>query len=210
MTLADSRTKENLMKAFAGESQARNRYTFAAELAQQNGLYVIKKVFDLTAYQEQHHAEVFYKLLSEMDGQEIRVPEADYPVNTAQNVEQQLLNAMENEAREADEIYRTFGDIALEEGFQQISGKFYMIADVERIHQQRFETFYQWMKEGKLFVSDVKTGWVCLNCGYVIEATNAPQNCPACDASQGYFVRLSMSPYYESGMGEDKNRDLGK
>ncbi len=210
MTLADSKTKENLMKAFAGESQARNRYTFAAELAEKNGLYVIKKVFDLTAFQEQHHAEVFYKLLSEMDGQEIHVPEADYPVNTAQSVEQQLLNAMENEAREADEIYRTFGDIALQEGFQQISGKFYMIADVERIHQQRFETFYQWMKEGKLFVSDVKTGWVCLNCGYVIEATNAPQNCPACDADQGYFIRLSMSPYYESGMGEDKNRDLGK
>ncbi len=210
MTLAESKTKENLMKAFAGESQARNRYTFAAELAQKNGLYVIQKVFDLTAYQEQHHAEVFYNFLSELDGQEISVEQADYPVNTAQCVEQQLMNAMNNEQREADEIYRSFGDIALEEGFQQISGKFYMIADVERLHQERFQQFYQWMKEGKLFVSDVKTGWMCLNCGYVIEATNAPQNCPACDAEQGYFVRMSMAPYTECDMGAKKNRDLGK
>lgn len=210
MTLEESRTKENLMKAFAGESQARNRYTFAAELAQKNGLYVIKKVFDLTASQELRHAETFYKFLSEMDGQEISVAEANYPVNTSQNVEQQLLNALHNEAKEADEVYRSFGDIALEEGFNQISGKFYMIADVEKIHQERFETFYQLMKEGKLFVSDVKTGWMCLNCGYVIESTNAPQNCPVCDAAQGYFVRLSMAPYNVSGMGEDKDRSLGK
>lgn len=210
MTLADSKTKENLMKAFAGESQARNRYTFAAELAEKNGLYVIKKVFDLTAEQEKRHGEVFYKFLSELEGQEISVAEADYPINTSQDVKQQLLDAMHNEGKEADEVYRTFGDIALEEGFRQISGKFYMIADVERIHQERFEAFYNWLKEGKLFVSDVKTGWMCLKCGYVVEATNAPQNCPACDADQGYFVRLSMSPYHLSDMGEDKNRDLGK
>lgn len=210
MTLAESRTKENLMKAFAGESQARNRYTFAAELAQQNGLYVIKEVFNLTASQELRHAEVFYNFLSEMEGREISVAEADYPVNTSKNVEQQLLNALQNEAKEADEVYRAFGDVALEEGFNKISGKFYMIADVEKIHQERFETFYNLMKAGKLFVSDVETGWMCLNCGYVIESTSAPQNCPVCDAEQGYFVRLSLAPYGVSGMGADKDRSLGK
>ena len=209
MTLAESKTKENLMRAFAGESQARNRYTFAAELAEKNGLYVIKKLFDLTAEQETRHAEVFYKYLKDFEGQEICV-DGDYPVNTSGDVETQLLNAMENEAKEADDVYRAFGDEALREGFNQISGKFYMIADVEKMHQQRFETFYNLLKEGKLFVSDVKTGWMCLNCGYVLESTNAPQNCPACDADMGYFIRLSMSPFEVNHLGEEKARDLGK
>lgn len=209
MTLEESKTKENLMRAFAGESQARNRYTFAAELAEKNGLYVIKEVFELTAKQERQHAQTFYKYLKELEGKEITV-DGGYPVNTAEDVETQLLNALHNEAKEADEVYRAFGDEALNEGFNHIAGKFYMIADVEKIHQQRFETFYNLMKEGKLFVSDVKTGWMCLKCGYVLEATNAPQNCPVCDADMGYFVRLSMSPYEVSRLGEEKRRDLGK
>lgn len=210
MTFAESKTKENLMRAFAGESQARNRYTFAAELAKENDLYVIKKVFDLTAEQEKKHAEIFYSYLSELNGEEICIDMADYPVNTSDDVQEQLKFAVQNEGKEADDVYRSFGDTALEEGFNQISGKFYMIADIERVHQERFQTFYNLMKEGKLFVSDVKTGWVCLNCGYVVESTNAPQNCPVCDSDQGYFVRVSMSPYEVSHMGEDKNRDLGK
>lgn len=209
MTLEESKTKENLMRAFAGESQARNRYTFAAELAQKNGLYVIKEVFELTAKQERQHAQTFYKYLKELEGQEITV-DGGYPVNTAEDVETQLLNALHNEAKEADEVYRAFGDVALDEGFNHIAGKFYMIADVEKIHQQRFETFYNLMKNGKLFVSDVKTGWMCLNCGYVLESTNAPQNCPVCDVDMGYFIRVTMSPYEVSRLGEEKRRDLGK
>ena len=173
MELKDSKTKENLMRAFAGESQARNRYTFAAELAMQNNLYVIKKVFDLTASQEKEHAEVFYSYLKEFEGMEIAV-DGSYPVNT-------------EKTKEADEVYRSFGDIALDEGFNQIAGKFYMIADVEKIHAMRFQKFAELLKEGKLFASDVKTGWMCLNCGYVIESTNAPQNCPVCDSARGYL-----------------------
>lgn len=210
MNLSESRTRENLMKAFAGESQAKNRYTFAAELAMQNDLYVIKKVFDLTAYQEQHHAEVFYNFLKEFDGMEISVKDANYPVNTAKNVQTQLEQALQNETKEGTEIYRAFGDIALEEGFDQIAGKFYMIADVENIHANRFNVFYNLMKEGKLFVSDVKTGWMCLNCGFVVEATSAPQNCPSCDANQGYFVRLNMVPMTTENMIGPKDRSLGK
>lgn len=210
MELKDSQTRENLMKAFAGESQARNRYTFAAELAMKNDMYVIKKVFDLTASQEQQHAEVFYSYLKEFEGQEISIAEASYPVNTAESIETQLQNAMENETNEADDVYRNFGDIALKEGFNQIAGKFYMIADVEKIHAMRFQKFAELLKEGKLFASDVKTGWMCLNCGYVIESTTVPQNCPVCDASQGYFVRLSMAPMTDEPMDVARPQDLGK
>lgn len=209
MDFKESQTRENLMRAFAGESQARNRYTFAAELAMKENLFVIKKVFDLTAEQEQAHGRVFYKYLKELEGQEIEI-NAAYPVNTSTEVKQQLLNALENETNESDEIYREFGDTALKEGFNQIAGKFYMIADIEKIHAQRFQTFYELMKEGKLFASDVQVGWMCLNCGYVVESTTAPQNCPVCDYDQGYFIRLNMAPMEVSGMGEEKCRDLGK
>ncbi|MCI8338703.1 MAG: rubrerythrin family protein [Lachnospiraceae bacterium] len=210
MNLSESKTKENLMKAFAGESQARNRYTFAAELAMQNDMYVIKKVFDLTAHQEMHHAEVFYKYLKEMEGKEISVAQADYPVNTSEDLQTQLQNALENETKEGEEIYRTFGDVALEEGFQQIAGKFYMIADVEKLHAKRFEYFFHLLTEGKLFASDVETGWMCLSCGYTVQATHAPQNCPACDSSQGYFVRMELAPMTSKEMCPCKERDLGK
>lgn len=210
MELKDSKTRENLMRAFAGESQARNRYTFAAELAMKNDMYVIKKVFDLTASQEMHHAEVFYSYLKELEGQEIAIDDAAYPVNTSDKIETQLLNALENETKEADDVYRRFGDIALEEGFNQIAGKFYMIADIEKVHAKRFEEFAALLKEGKLFASDVKTGWMCLNCGYVIESTTVPQNCPVCDVSQGYFVRLSMAPMTEESMDVERPQDLGK
>lgn len=210
MELKDSKTKENLMKAFAGESQARNRYTFAAELALQNHMYVIKKVFDLTAEQEKQHAEVFYGYLKELEGEEISIGESNYPVNTAKDIQTQLQYALENETREGKEIYRLFGDQAMEEGFEQIAGKFYMIADIEKTHANRFKEFASLLKEGKLFASDVKTGWMCLNCGFVVESTNAPQNCPACDANQGYFVRMSMAPMTLQEFAGTRNRDLGK
>ena len=204
----NSETKENLMRAFAGESQARNRYTFAAELAQKNGLYVIKEIFELTANQEREHGEVFYGHLKEMEGKEVRV-DASYPVNTSEDVVKQLEDAVTNENKEGEEIYRIFGDTALKEGFNQIAGKFYMIADIEKTHALRFQTFYNLLKEGKLFASDVQVGWICLNCGYVVESTTAPQNCPVCDKPQGYFVRLSMAPYEVPSMTKVKEQDLG-
>ncbi len=194
MDLKDSRTKQNLMRAFAGESQARNRYTFAAELAQQNGLYVIKKIFDFTAEQEKEHAKVFYSFLKEAEGENINI-DAEYPVNTSKDILTQLKNALHNEFEEADSAYKEFGDIAKEEGFTQIAGKFYLIADIERIHARRFEEVAKLMEENKLFVSDVKTGWMCLGCGYTVESEIAPQNCPVCDSDQGFFIRMSMAPY---------------
>ncbi len=194
MDFKESRTRENLMRAFAGESQARNRYTFAAELAQQNGLFVVKKVFDFTAEQEKEHAKVFYNFLKESEGENINI-NADYPVNTSKDVLTLLKNATHNEFEEADSAYKEFGDIAKEEGFTQIAGRFYLIADIEKIHGKRFDEIAKLMEQGKLFVSDVQTGWMCLGCGYVVESEIAPQNCPVCDSDQGYFIRMSMAPY---------------
>lgn len=194
MDFKESRTRENLMRAFAGESQARNRYTFAAELAQKNGLFVIKKVFDFTAEQEKEHAGVFYKFLKESEGDNINI-NAGYPVNTYGDVLTQLKYALRNEYEEADSAYKEFGDIAKEEGFTQIASKFYLIADIEKVHGQRFEAFADLLEKGKLFVSDIKTGWMCLACGYVVESGIAPQNCPVCDSDQGFFIRMSMASY---------------
>ncbi|MCD7825416.1 MAG: rubrerythrin family protein, partial [Clostridiaceae bacterium] len=133
-----------------------------------------------------------------------------YPVNQSEDVEKQLSYAVGNEKKEGDEVYRTFGDVALQEGFNQIAGKFYMIADIEKVHASRFQEFLNLLKQGRLFAADVKTGWMCMNCGYIIEATNAPQNCPVCDADQGYFIRLSMAPYTVPEMDAKKQQDLGK
>lgn len=194
MDFRESRTRENLMRAFAGESQARNRYTFAAEISQQSGLFVVKKVFDFTAEQEKEHARVFYSFLKEAEGENINI-NAGYPVNTSKDVLTLLKNATHNEYEEADSAYKEFGDIAKEEGFTQIAGKFYLIADIEKTHAKRFEEVAKLMEQGKLFASDVQTGWMCLGCGYVVESEIAPQNCPVCDSNQGFFIRMSMAPY---------------
>lgn len=211
MELKDSRTKENLMRAFAGESQARNRYTFAGEWAQQNGHYALKQIFDFTAEQEREHAEVFYSFLKELEGENVDI-QAGYPVNTVKDVMAQLRYAKHNEYEEADSAYPAFGDIAMEEGFKQIAGKFYMIAQIELTHGRRFEQILKWMEEGKLYVSDVKTGWMCMNCGFIVESTQAPQNCPVCDAEQGFFIRLSLAPYFVKSVegAEDHVADIQK
>ena len=85
-----------------------------------------------------------------------------------------------------------------------------MIAEIEKSHAKRFEQFYEWMRDGKLFIQEEKAGWMCLNCGYIVEATAAPQNCPVCDSNQGYFVRAKMAPMCVDGMGEGKEQDLGR
>ena len=170
--LRNSETVKNLMRAFAGESQARNRYTFAASAAKKEGLPVIEAVFQFTAGQEKEHAEVYYNYLKELTG-----------------------DTMHNEYEEYDPVYRTFGDIAKEEGFSQIASTFYMIAEIEKTHGDRFNLFADLMEQNKLFVSDVSTGWMCLNCGYVYQGTSAPAKCPVCRHEQGYFIRLELAPY---------------
>lgn len=190
----NSETKDNLMRAFAGESQARNRYTFAAEQAHKEKLHVIEAVFTYTANQEKEHAEVFYEHLREMGGETIHV-DGGYPVDITEDIGKLLRMAQHNEYEEHDSVYKAFEEKAREEGFDHIAASFHMIGAIEKYHGDRFGKFAEWVEKNQLFVSDVKTGWICLNCGHIYEGEKAPGKCPVCDHDQGYFVRLELSPY---------------
>ncbi len=190
----NSETKDNLMRAFAGESQARNRYTFAASKAKKENLYVVSAVFEYTANQEKEHAEIFYNHLKELAGENIHV-DGSYPVDITDDVAELLRMAQHNEYEEHDSVYKSFGEKAKEEGFDKVAASFRMIAQIEKLHGDRFGRFAQLLEEKKLFISDVKTAWFCLNCGFVYEGEAAPKNCPVCDHDRGYFIRFELSPY---------------
>lgn len=189
-----SETRKNLMKAFAGESQARNRYTFAAGQAGKAGIYVVERIFRYTADQEKEHAEIFYKHLKETAGENIEIT-GSYPVDIAGDLVSLLRSAQHNEYEEHDPVYKTFGDVAMEEGFPQIASSFHQIAQIERVHGDRFGRFADALEDGSLFVSDVQVRWICLNCGAVIEGKEAPSVCPVCQHDRGYFIRFELSPF---------------
>lgn len=195
----DSITKENLMRAFAGESQARNRYTFAAGKAQKQDLEVIHAVFAFTADQEKEHAEIFFNHLKELTGENINI-DAAYPVEVTDDIEKLLEMAQHDEYQEHDDIYKTFGEKAKEEGFDSIANSFFKIAEIEKLHGDRFGMFAKLIKEGKLFVSDMEEEWMCLNCGFIYKGTGAPKVCPVCNHNQGYFIRFTLAPYTSSCM----------
>ncbi len=190
----ESKTKENLMRAFAGESQARNRYTFAASTAKKQKLPVIEAVFTFTAGQEKEHAEIFYKFLAELNGESL-VVDGDYPVNVTNSVVELLKYARDNEYAEYEPAYKQFGDTAKEEGFLEIAAAFYSIAEIEKCHGDRFGELLELLENNKLFVSDVSCKWMCLNCGHIHSGTTAPDVCPVCKHEQGYFIRLELAPY---------------
>ena len=189
-----SETKTNLMKAFAGESQARNRYTFAASQAKNANLHVIEAAFTFTANQEKEHAEIFYTHLKDMAGENIHI-EGGYPVDITDSMVQLLRYAQHNEFEEYDDVYQAFGQKAMEEGYPQIANSFNQIAEIEKTHGERFGLLADLLEQGKLFVSDVSCKWMCLNCGHVLEGTEAPTSCPVCQHNQGFFIRLEMAPY---------------
>lgn len=191
---AESVTKENLMRAFAGESQARNRYTFAASQAEKNGLPVISAIFGFTASQEKEHAEIFYHHLCEMAGSNIFI-DGGYPVDITDDMEELLLMAQHNEYEEHDSVYKAFGETAKKEGFERIASSFLQIAEIEKIHGDRFGKYAELIKEGKLFISETEEEWMCLNCGFVYKGTQAPILCPVCHHERGYFIRFELTPY---------------
>ena len=190
----NSETKINLMRAFAGESQARNRYTIAASEAKKQNLHVIESVFIFTANQEKEHAEIFYNLLCDCAGENIGI-EGSYPIDISDSVSQLLRFAQHNELEEYDTVYKSFAEKAKEEGFEKISSVFNNIANIEKTHSERFEKLAQLLEENKLFVSDISCKWMCLNCGHILEGNAAPQICPVCEHNQGYFIRLELAPY---------------
>lgn len=192
--LKDSVTKENLLRAFAGECQAWRRYELAASKSKKQNLDVLYWLFHYTGNQEKEHAEVFYNHLKEFNGQEIFI-NANYPVDNSDNILELLQLAALHEAAEHDTIYKAFGDKAAEEGLTAIANSFYMIAEIEKVHSQRFAQYAQLLQNNKLFESEMPVEYVCLNCGHIHKAVNAPPVCPVCSHNQGFFVRREDSPF---------------
>lgn len=190
----NSETKDNLMRAFAGESQARNRYTIAAAQAKKQDLHVIEAVFTFTAEQEKEHASIFYNHLSSLGGESIHV-DGSYPVDIHQDVVQLLRFAQHNEYEEHDDVYMNFAKKAADEGFLNVAASFNMIASIEKTHGDRFGLFADLLEQNKLFISDVETAWMCLECGNIYRGTSVPEVCPVCHHSKGYFIRLELAPY---------------
>lgn len=194
MELANSKTMEHLMRAFAGESMARNRYTFAAAAAKREGYPVLELLFLDTAGQEKEHAQIFYEYLSGCGCTNVEIT-GGYPVDERSDLKSLLQYAVHNEEEEHGVIYPDFALTAHEEGFQEIAGKFGLIAKIEQEHAARFQMFLDDLEKGRLFISEQETGWVCLNCGFQVTSTVAPKECPVCGHPQGWFCRLELAPY---------------
>ena len=192
--LSSSKTKENLMRAFAGESQARNRYMFAAEQANTSNLYVLAEIFRYTADQEQAHAKVFYDHLAGLAGQNIAV-EGTYPVDVADNVLDLLHMAQHNELEEFENVYPAFAAVAEEEGFLPVAASFRMIAEIEHNHARRFQHVAKLLKEGRLFAGTGEAVWMCQNCGHLYKGSKVPDVCPVCQHNRGFFIPVDMAPW---------------
>jgi len=192
MELRGSKTYENLMRAFAGESQARNRYNIAASAARKEGLQVVEAVFNYTAEQERAHAKVFYKNLQEVAGDNISISGA-YPVDLYDNTVKALKAAQHNELEEWDEVYKNFGKVAKEEGFIGISYIFSGIAEIEKTHADRFGRIADELEGGTLFKRDEEIAWMCTVCGHIHMGKEAPKVCSVCQHSQGYFLPFEES-----------------
>lgn len=195
MTFSTSETCQNLMRAFAGEAQARNRYTFAAKAAQKQQLPVLQQLFEFTAKEELTHGELFFDCLRQHGVCRVDM-QGSYPVTPAGEDLQMLLDtARENELAEYDPVYPEFARIAAAEGFEREAFLFRSIAAIERSHALRFEQFGRLMQAQKLFREEERTAWLCLRCGHVHEGSEAPRQCPVCGAVQGWFVRRELAPF---------------
>ncbi|MDR1602866.1 MAG: rubrerythrin family protein [Tannerella sp.] len=182
-SIKGTQTEKNLLKSFAGESQARSRYTFFAGVAKKEGYEQISGVFMETAEQEKEHAKRFFKFL---EGGTVEIT-ASYPAGTIGTTEENLTAAAAGENEEWTELYPAFADIAEAEGFKEIAVAFRMIARVEEEHEIRYRKLLANLTGGAVFSRDGEIAWQCRNCGYVHKGKNAPQKCPACAHPQAYF-----------------------
>lgn len=186
-SLKGTRTAENLLKSFAGESQARNRYTYYASVAKKQGFLQIQKIFIETAEQEKEHAKRFFKFLkADYNGETIEIT-ASYPVALYDDTADNLKAAAAGENEEWTELYPEFAKIAREEGFPEVASAYEMISQVEKEHEKRYLKLLENVKNGQVFKKDKPTFWKCGNCGYIYEGLEAPQACPACLHPRDYF-----------------------
>jgi rubrerythrin len=189
MNLKGTKTLENLMKAFAGESQARNRYTYYASVAKKEGYEQIAAIFTETADNEKEHAKVFFKHILEGMASELPITvhvDADYPVEL-RTTRENLKAAAAGENEEWTMLYPAFADVAEKEGFKDVANSFRQIAKVENRHEARYLKLLENVEKGKVFKREEKMLWKCGNCGYIIEAKEAPDICPACKHPKSYF-----------------------
>jgi rubrerythrin len=182
-----TQTEKNLLTAFAGESQARNRYTFFASQAKKEGYEQITNIFTETAGNEKEHAEVFFKYL---EGGDVEIMAA-YPAGIIGNTLTNLNAAADGEKMEWSEIYANFEKIAREEGFEDIATSFKEIAEVEEFHEERYRKLVANVAADEVFKKKTVVKWHCTNCGYIHEGTEAPKECPACKHAQAYYELLA-------------------
>ena len=182
-SLKGTKTEQNLLKAFAGESQARMRYNYFAKQAKKEGLEQIAGIFEETAENEKEHAKRFFKFL---EGGMVEIT-ASYPAGKIGTTLENLKASAEGENEEWTELYPEFAKIAEKEGFKEVAVAFKMIATVEKAHEERYTKLYNNLQEGKVFAKGDKIVWKCRNCGYLHEGTKAPNMCPACLHPQSYF-----------------------
>ncbi len=183
MDLKGTRTEQNILTAFAGESQARNRYAYFASQAKKDGYVQVSAVFEETADQEKEHAKRLFKFL---EGGEVEISAA-FPAGVIGTTEENLLEAAEGEKYEHSEMYPEFADVAEEEGFPAVASAMRSIAKAEVGHENRYRKLLANINEGKAFSRDSEVAWRCRNCGYVHEGTDALNKCPACDHPQAHF-----------------------
>ena len=182
-SIKGTKTEQNLLKAFAGESQARNRYTYFASKAKKEGLEQIASFFEETALNEKEHAKKFFNFL---EGGPLEIT-ATYPAGIIGTTLENLKAAADGENEEWTDLYPEFAKIAEEEGFHEVATAFRMIAVAEKAHENRYRTLYKNLESGKVFVKDGKVTWKCRNCGFIHEDVKAPEKCPACLHPQSYF-----------------------
>lgn len=185
-SIKGTKTEKNLLASFAGESQARNRYTYFASAAKKAGFEQIAAIFLETADNEKEHAKRFFKLL---EGGEAEIL-ASYPAGVIGDTLSNLAAAAAGENLEWTKLYKEAEETARREGFEEIAVQFKEIAEVEEEHEKRYRKLLKNVKEGRVFKKDSETGWKCRNCGYVHKGKEAPEECPACAHPQAYYELL--------------------
>lgn len=186
-SIKGTKTEKNLLAAFAGESQARNRYTYFASVAKKEGYEQIAAIFQETADNEKEHAKRFFKFL---EGGDVEITGV-FPAGVIGDTKANLLAAANGEHHEHTAMYPEFAKIAEQEGFPVIAAVFRFIASVEKHHEERYRALLQNIENGKVFKKDDVTKWKCRNCGYVHDGKSAPEKCPACDHPQAFFELLA-------------------
>lgn len=188
-SIKGTKTEQNLLKSFAGESQARSRYTFFASVAKKEGYEQIAGVFMETAEQEKEHAKRFFKFL---EGGMVEIT-ASYPAGIIGTTMENLQEAASGEYEEWAELYPLFADIAEEEGFKQVAVAFRMIAKVEQEHERRYRKLLENVQNGTVFEKEDEIMWQCRNCGYVVKGKKALLKCPACEHPQAFFEPMKQN-----------------